>query len=172
MQEFLVLGSQSLCALKDAIACAANTQLDGEHTLLSGAFFIENCFYNDTRAGRAAVRYSDPIIDWVKQERRYTHIGLAHFDTAVMEQTVFYDLSIRLGSHYQFMHQGDCTHVIIFTDMRIAHPADINNVHAYPLRPFQAKSNTKRCRVNTIIFSCMLTVSEPGSYCGLLCDDV
>ncbi len=40
------------------------------------------------------------------------------FTTAKMEDTCFYHLTVKLGHPYLYMHQGDCEHVITFTDIR------------------------------------------------------
>jgi hypothetical protein len=58
-QEFLVLGSQPLTALKDRVYCLQNKQLDGPHTP-SSFFFIEGKFYNDLRDPRA-ISYSESV---------------------------------------------------------------------------------------------------------------
>ena len=139
-----MLGSQPLTALRDRIYCLQDKSLDGPHTK-SGYFFIEGKFYDDLRDPRA-LRYSEsvhvmfctalstpsefvvvwcngirsPVINWVKQEGRYALPGLSHFEHASMHETAFNALSIRLGSHYLYCHQGDCKHVFIFTDLRLA----------------------------------------------------
>lgn len=48
-QEFLVLGSQCLVELKDVFYCLIDKAFE-DVTSSSGYFFIENVFYNDTRA--------------------------------------------------------------------------------------------------------------------------
>jgi len=52
IQEYLVLGSQKLTALRDKLYCLSDLMLDGPDTK-SGYFFIENVFYNDARASNA-----------------------------------------------------------------------------------------------------------------------
>ncbi len=47
-QEYLVLGSQPLTALKERFYCLSDHILDGPSTK-SSFFFIENTFYNDFR---------------------------------------------------------------------------------------------------------------------------
>jgi len=168
-QEFIVLGSQALTTLKDRIDCLSNKTLDGPHTP-SSFFFIENKFYDDTR-DRRAIRYSDTIISWVKQEERFKQPGLSHFERGVMQETKFEDLSIRLGSHYLFCHQGDCEHVFIFTDMRIKHDQDEQNSLAYATRPFQSKTRRRKCCVcdlypaTYVTYGDKLASENPFFYC-------
>jgi len=158
MQDFLVLGSQPLSTLRDRISCTADEELDGPQTP-SGFFFIEGKFYNDLR-DRRALKYSDSIVNWVKQDERYTHPGLSHFETGVMHETLFEHLAIRLGSHYLYQHQGDCKHTIMFTDLRIAHSGDVQNALVYPLKVFQAKLRRKKCRVCDLFAAKMVTYGD------------
>jgi len=168
-QEFTVLGSQQLTALKDRVYCLSNKTLDGPHTP-SSFFFIENKFYDDLR-DRRGIRYSDVIINWVKQENRYAHPGLSHFERGSMNETTFADLSIRLGSHYLFGHQGDCEHVFIFTDIRIKTSKDCQNALAYPTRPFQCKTRRRKCCVcdlypaTYVTYGDKLASENPFFYC-------
>jgi hypothetical protein len=48
LQEYLVLGSQPLTALRDRIYCQSDIMFHGKN-IPSGYFFIENTFYNDMR---------------------------------------------------------------------------------------------------------------------------
>lgn len=41
-----------------------------------------------------------------------------------MAATPLRALTVRLNKPYLFLHQGDCEHVVIFTDVRLAHAAD------------------------------------------------
>lgn len=63
---------------------------------------------------------SSQVIAWVKQDGRFALPGLSHFEHGSLHDTAFHDLSIRLGSHYLYCHQGDCKHVFMFTDLRSA----------------------------------------------------
>jgi snRNA-activating protein complex subunit 3 len=60
MQEFLVLGSQYLTALRDRIYCINDSIFDGSQ-IKSGYFFFENVFYDDMRSSNA-IRYSESVI--------------------------------------------------------------------------------------------------------------
>ena len=110
MQEYLVLGSQPLTALRDALRdrlnCLADLDLDGPSTP-SACFFIEGCFYDDMRLQRA-IRLSDTVVEWVRDGGRYTHPTLSHFGQKLMESTRFDEIPLRLGSHYLYQHQGQC----------------------------------------------------------------
>lgn len=91
--------------------------------------------------------YSSTILEWIKDEGRSSHPGLGHFEEFDMEHVPFHSLSIRLGAHYLYQHQGDCIHTIIFTQLRMSHRNDVQNTLAYPLKPFQCKTKRRKCRV-------------------------
>lgn len=154
----MLLGSQTLVELKDRIYCMGNFSDTASH-IPSSCFIIENKFYNDTRDLQSEL-YSDTIINWVKQGNRYEQPGLQHYDADSMEKVTFNELSIRIGSQYLFWHQGDCKHVMIFTKMRMYTPHDHPNMVAYPLRPFQARTRRKKCRVCNLYPACYTTYSD------------
>ena len=58
------------------------------------------------------------IIDWAKDPQRRNCPGLGLFTSKRMEDIVFEDLKIKLGYPYLYCHQGNCEHLIIFTDLR------------------------------------------------------
>ncbi|CAI7814828.1 unnamed protein product [Closterium sp. NIES-54] len=68
-QEFLVLGSQPLTALRDRIYCLQD-RIAREHgkSVPSGCFCIEDVFYDDMRQP-GAVRYSAVIVKWNREKR-------------------------------------------------------------------------------------------------------
>lgn len=47
-----------------------------------------------------------------------THKNLANFSQKSMAETRFIDLSIHIGKPYLYCHQGDCEHIMVFTDVR------------------------------------------------------
>lgn len=55
------------------------------------------------------------IINWANEPNR----GIGPFTSASMDDTTFNDLEIQLGYPYLYMHQGDCEHVIVFSDIRL-----------------------------------------------------
>ena len=111
-------------ALRDAIACQSD-RLTSRADIPSAYFFIEGTFYDDTRDANA-IRYSETVTEWATEADRYgrpRHLEglpmLAPFDIgAPMHEVTFEQLRVRLGSHYAFTHQGDCTHTIVVSEMR------------------------------------------------------
>jgi snRNA-activating protein complex subunit 3 len=59
----------------------------------------------------------------------------------------FKDLSVQIGAQYMYVHQGNCQHRIVFTDMRLMHDKDVKNRNAYPVHVFQGKIKRVKCSV-------------------------
>ncbi|XP_078070291.1 snRNA-activating protein complex subunit 3 isoform X3 [Mustelus asterias] len=123
----LVLGSQKLTELRDAISCVSDLQIGGEFSntpdlapehiskdlYKSAFFFFEGIFYNDMRYSECR-DLSRTIIEWAESHDR----GCGKFSAAKMEDYIFNDMCIKVGYPYLYCHQGDCEHVIIITDIR------------------------------------------------------
>jgi len=169
-QEFLLLGSQPLTALRDVIDCASDKGIGAENTRFSAFFFIENVFYNDLRHENS-IDYSESIIKWVNERNRYTHPGLGLYSSNSMERTLFNDLSIRIGFQYLYCHQGNCEHFIVFTELRSIKNSDPKNKSLYPLQTFQGKLRRKKCRIcniynaKYIVYDDYLSPESPCLYC-------
>lgn len=54
------------------------------------------------------------MIEWANTEDR----GIGPYTTKSMEETTFFDLDLELGKSYLYMHQGDCEHIFIISDIR------------------------------------------------------
>ncbi|KAJ2157412.1 hypothetical protein GGF46_004536 [Coemansia sp. RSA 552] len=156
MEEYQVLGSQSLTVLRDAFYCISDflvSQRDetNENTkdqkVSSSYFFIENTFYNDMRSP-SATDYSRVLMEWANDpERQQRKPELRGLQSRLMDGARFLDLSIRLKQPYTFMHQGDCEHVMMFTDLRLLGPKDDQFVEAYPKQTFRTRHMRHKCRM-------------------------
>lgn len=80
---------------------------------------------------------------------------------ARMEETRFDELSLRIGAHYLYTHQGDCEHIITVADMSLPHASDVRNAAAYPLLTFQARSERKVCTVCNSFTASVMTYADP-----------
>ncbi|XP_028661691.1 snRNA-activating protein complex subunit 3 [Erpetoichthys calabaricus] len=141
-QTVMILGSQKLTQLRDAICCQSDYQITGEFSntpdlapehiskdhFKSAFFYFDGVFYSDMRFPECR-DLSKTIIDWTKSNER----GYEKFQTARMENTTFCNLKIKVGYPYLYCHQGDCEHVVIFTDIRLAHRDDCRDKTMYPL---------------------------------------
>ncbi|KAI8322039.1 hypothetical protein GQ54DRAFT_297642 [Martensiomyces pterosporus] len=156
MEEYLVLGSQSLTVLRDAFYCISDflvSQRDEqnentkEKKVSSSYFFIEKTFYNDMRSP-SATDYSRVIMEWASDpERQEKNSKLRGLQSRLMDGARFLDLSIRLKQPYIFVHQGDCEHVLMFTDLRLLGPKDDQYVENYPKQVFRTRHMRHKCRM-------------------------
>ena len=55
------------------------------------------------------------MIAWAAEPGR----SIGKMTSEKMEDTLFLNLSVRLGQPYCYMHQGDCEHLVVFTDIRL-----------------------------------------------------
>ncbi|KAK9054074.1 hypothetical protein SSX86_025150 [Deinandra increscens subsp. villosa] len=196
-QEILVLGQQLLTELRDKLYCLTDEimKLHSKHDP-SGYFLIEDIFYNDLREA-SATDYSKPILDWLReskktalekwecivsgelQQKQKKSLGsgsgpkLPQFRSRPMQATRFCDLRFRLGAGYLYCHQGDCKHILVIRDMRLAHSEDVQNRAAYPLIVFQSKLRFQKCSCCKIFRAVKVTVDDkwapenPCYFCGI-----
>jgi len=169
-QEVLILGHQSLASLKDTFYCIQDATLVGP-TLRNSYIHIEDTFYDD-------IRHSDPsrlsmsVIDWIKCKKRHLNTGLCRFTQKNMSETRIEDLAVRLGTHYEYVHQGDCKHTLVFENIRNVTPDDIQNEYAYPWKKFQQVYRRQKCGVCDIFpskwvtYGDRLTTQNPFFFCN------
>ncbi|KAM9819556.1 snRNA-activating protein complex subunit 3 [Syngnathus typhle] len=150
----LVLGSQSLSELRDAICCASDLQVCGEFSntpdmvpdvvnkdiYKSAFFFFEGVFYNDMRYPECR-DISQTTITWAKAK------NFPPYSQAKMEDTKVADLEVKVGFPYLYCHQGDCEHVVIITDIRLTHKDDCLDRKFYPLLTHKHRTATQKCAV-------------------------
>ncbi|XP_040273103.1 snRNA-activating protein complex subunit 3 isoform X1 [Bufo bufo] len=155
-ETVLVLGSQRLTDLRDAIKCVSDLQIGGEFShnpdlapenickdLFKSAFFyFEGIFYNDMRYPECR-DISRTIIEWSESRDR----GCGKFQSTKMEDFTFNDLNIKIGFPYLYCHQGDCEHIVTFTDIRLIHHEDCLDRRLYPLHTRKHWFWTRKCNV-------------------------
>ncbi|KAJ2093041.1 hypothetical protein IW138_000755 [Coemansia sp. RSA 986] len=156
MEEYLVLGSQNLTVLRDSFYCISDflfshrdEQIENtkDKKVSSSYFFIEKTFYNDMRSP-TATDYSRVIMEWANDPARQAkNPKLQGLQSRLMDGARFLDLSIRLKQPYLFVHQGDCEHVMMFTDLRLLGPKDDQFVENYPKQIFRTRHMRHKCRM-------------------------
>lgn len=166
-QEMVVLGDQTISVLRDTIVCPTDLCVPAEVSdnpyqefkekakdiYKSGFIFIENTFYNDFRDPQN-IDYSRVIRKWGDEH------NLGPFNTERMEDFKFEDLSLRLGYPYVYQHQGNCEHLIAFSDVRLLHKSD--NLHSknYPLIRSMSTSNAQYCMICGIYIAKWVTIEN------------
>ncbi|KAH3837012.1 snRNA-activating protein complex subunit 3-like [Dreissena polymorpha] len=152
----LVLGRQKLTDLRDVIRCANDLVIAGDASenpdvesqeyakdiFKSGLFFIHNTFYNDLRE-QDCRDYSQVIRDWGAGQGR----NMGPYEVKKMEDVTFLDLTLQLGRPYLYLHQGDCEHIIIFSDIRLLTKEHSQDVREYPYLLNKCRRARTLCRV-------------------------
>ncbi|KAH9524736.1 DEAD (Asp-Glu-Ala-Asp) box polypeptide 41 [Bulinus truncatus] len=155
-ETYLVLGNQTLTDLRDKIRCTSDAIIPGDYSTMpdidpsdlqragdiykSSCFFIENVFYNDTRLPDNT-DYARPVIKWAKENMSETRMS-----TANMQDTQLFDLNVRLGHNYLFLHQGNCEHAVLFTDLRLFTIEDNQDSRAYPILSVSRSKSRSVCQ--------------------------
>ncbi|XP_049847893.1 snRNA-activating protein complex subunit 3-like isoform X2 [Schistocerca gregaria] len=164
-QEYLVLGSQYLTELKDKFSCSAGQF--SEEVGSNGFFFIEDCFYSDTRFS-GGIDCATPIRRWMESgESSYWSLRL--IQSKKMESTKFEDLQIEINKRYLYCHGNCCEHHISFTVLRALSGND--RIGVYPKQVFQSKVRQNKCLVcnrfcaKYVTFSDSFAQEDPFYYC-------
>lgn len=168
-QEFYVLGSQYLIELRDRIYCQCRfgpfydisdnpnkgTPSDGSGAATTeadpGFFFITDTFYNDHR--HTQIDYSAVICNWMERKR------VAEPKVANMAQTMFKDLTVRLGYPQLYQHHGNCEHLFTFADIRLMSASDSRVRQDYPLLRTISNSRSTFCRMCGLTEACILVIN-------------
>ncbi|XP_041789866.1 snRNA-activating protein complex subunit 3 [Chelmon rostratus] len=175
----LMTGSHSLAELRDAICCVSDLQVCGEFSntpdmapgfiskdhFKSAFFFFEGVFYNDMRF-QECQDISMTTIEWTKARK------FPSYSQAKMEDTRFVDLTVKVGFPYLYCHQGDCEHLVIITDIRLAHKNDCLDKKLYPLLTHKHRVATQKCAVCHVFIGRWFTTNDqfaPSDPC-LFCD--
>ncbi|XP_036356075.1 snRNA-activating protein complex subunit 3-like [Octopus sinensis] len=127
-QEYVVLGHQYLSNLRDAIRCPRDLEIAGD---LSSRVELE---VNHNRASEWARNFTGNC----KWREKLSKSGVYK-----MEGTQFSDLTVQLGYPYVYMHQGNCQHVVVFSDVRLPFWLDFGK---YPLRIGKSKRLKMACQ--------------------------
>ncbi|XP_022824709.1 snRNA-activating protein complex subunit 3 [Spodoptera litura] len=129
----------------------------------SGFLFINNVFYVDTREG--CVDYSEPIRDWAIKKK------LGNFPKKDMCSVKLEDLVLKLGYPEVYVHQGNCEHVFLFSEVRLLNPTDPLRLHNYPCSTAIAQNQTVYCTTcaefsaKWIVVGCSRVPFDPAFFC-------
>uniref|UniRef100_A0A3Q3PYI1 snRNA-activating protein complex subunit 3 n=1 Tax=Monopterus albus TaxID=43700 RepID=A0A3Q3PYI1_MONAL len=163
----------------DAICCVSDLQVYGEFSntpdiapdfvskdhFKSAFFFFEGVFYNDMRFPECQ-DISMTTIEWAKACK------FPPYRQAKMEDTRFMDLKVKVGFPYLYCHQGDCEHLVIFTDVRLVHKNDCLDKKLYPLLTHKHRVATQKCAVCHVFIGRWFTTNDQFAPCDpcLFCD--
>ncbi|KAF7724020.1 small nuclear RNA activating complex, polypeptide 3 [Apophysomyces ossiformis] len=164
LQEFEVLGSQSLTDLRDAMYCINDFAWNADHKdrssdgavintprkkLSSSYMFIDDVFYVDSRAeeeGFGPEPDASAIVrEWVMQNERYTQPGLTQYTKKKMHDFKFEDLNLSIGAVYLLAHQDGCHHPFMVRDIRLHGKDDLPNENDYPRMVYNWSYKRYKC---------------------------
>ncbi|GMT28707.1 hypothetical protein PFISCL1PPCAC_20004, partial [Pristionchus fissidentatus] len=155
-----LLGSSTLLDLKNSFQCPSDISFAQDMTTCpphpaylakfqfpNSYFFIHDTFYVDDAVWEGVCTDLSVVVrEWAKDK---DFIG--EMKIALMSQTRLVDVKARLGMPYLYVHQGQCEHLICFTDLRLWESRDMPQSY-YPIK-LQEK-NFRRvccigCKMNT-----------------------
>lgn len=129
----------------------------------SGFLFINNVFYVDTREG--CIDYSAPIREWAIKRK------IGDFPKKDMSEVRLQDLVIKLGYPEVYIHQGNCEHVFLFSEIRLVGPNDPLRMSRYPCSTAIAQNQTVYCTTCAEFSAKWIVVGsdrvpfDPGFFC-------
>uniref|UniRef100_A0AC35FKU6 snRNA-activating protein complex subunit 3 n=1 Tax=Panagrolaimus sp. PS1159 TaxID=55785 RepID=A0AC35FKU6_9BILA len=150
--RLMLRGDMPLVKLRDKIFCAydyfSNLQdyedaTNPEDYYLnrypSAFIFIHDTFYIDKRNPNSQ-DISEPIRRSMASKKDFGPTKVAD----IMEYKIK-DLNLRLGQPYIFIHLGDCEHLLFFTDLKLLHPSDNQEMDFYPVFLSDKRTSPKCC---------------------------
>jgi len=171
--KLLVRGNMPLVKLRDKIFCpydyfsnkydfedASNVDDYYVNKYPSSFLFIHDTFYIDRRNPKAQ-DISEPIREFMK--KKPNSFGAAK--VADITEFKIKDLNLRLGQPYIFSHIGDCEHLVIFTDLRLLHPSDPQDLEDYPIFLCDKIQSPKCCVCRNSSPSFIITESDRIPIC-------
>ncbi|CAH8477849.1 unnamed protein product [Heterobilharzia americana] len=173
-QRLVLLSKQSLTVLRDAIQCPQDKvwlgdcsealddpelHVPAEKLYTSSYFFIEGTFYDDLRNPNSK-SLSQELMKWAKGKKELeVHESLK---SSPMESVNLEDLCICVGKPYFFVHQGNCEHMIIFSDVRLIDRDSCQSESAFPMLTGRCNLRVLHCFVCKRL-ACRWIVAECGT---------
>ncbi|CAH8465661.1 unnamed protein product [Schistosoma mattheei] len=154
-QRLVLLSKQNLTVLREAIKCSQDKvwlgdcsealdnpelRVSADKIYPSSYFFIEGTFYDDLRKTNSK-SLGEEVIQWAKSKKELKTYG--PFTSLPMESVTLANLVICIGKPYFFVHQGNCEHMIIFSDIRLVDRDSCQTESLFPML-------TGRCNVRVM----------------------
>ncbi|CAD0202377.1 unnamed protein product [Chrysodeixis includens] len=175
--DIMVTGRNTLAQLRDRFVCHNDfdTRTDVSHhpdtlpsqtakeLFPSGFLFINNVFYVDTR--EKCFDYSEPIRAWAEQRK------IGTFPKKDMCSVTLGELVLKLGYPEVYVHQGNCEHVFIFSEVRLLSAADPLRRARYPCSRAIAQNQTTYCTTcaeisaKWVVVGCTRVPFDPSFFC-------
>lgn len=167
LREVMFESTTTLTDVRKWIQC-----LDDENKVCGSSFLIDGIFYTDDYKENSAHDSPQIIQNWVLEDSRFMESQIDAYQKKPMKGVRLCDLPLRLGAHYLYMHQSNCFHPIIVSDIRQIHPTkDVKNRNAYPLMTFEMVHRIQLCGVcgkrpaDLVTYNDILTPTSPFFFC-------
>ncbi|KAI8328577.1 snRNA-activating protein of 50kDa MW C terminal-domain-containing protein [Chlamydoabsidia padenii] len=171
LQDFNLLGSQTLTDVRDAIYCRMDFSAHGDredrqpdgkvintlHQKLSPSFFyIENTFYSDQRRGQRQPNI--PVRQWL-MEQQCGDSSLPP-NQQDMNSVALRDMTLELNRPYLFDHQDHCQHVVMVRDIRLLESSDEQDPDKYPVVTYSWRYTRYKCTMCMIYPAVYVTTND------------
>ncbi|CAF1057702.1 unnamed protein product [Rotaria sordida] len=167
MNELICLSTLTLAQIRDSIECVSDEQILGEYSdnpdsiqtngqragdvNTAACFIIESIIYDDLR--RTNIRLSEKIIE-------QTNTNYIQGNT--MEMTNLNDLKmIQLGKPYIYLHQTNCEHVIVFSELKLLEQDQCHDSNLYPLCRMKYHGRFSYCFLCNVFYAKWLIRDSP-----------
>lgn len=156
-QRLVLLSKQNLTVLRDAIKCPQDKvwlgdcsealdvpelHVSADKLYTSSYFFIEGKFYDDLRNANSK-SLGQEVIQWAKSKRELVSCG--PFTSSTMESITLENLAVCIGKPYFFVHQGNCEHMIIFSDIRLVDRDSCQSESSFPMLTGRCSARILHC---------------------------
>ncbi|VTZ70228.1 snRNA-activating protein complex subunit 3, putative [Plasmodium chabaudi chabaudi] len=153
--EFEILSTQTLANLTDVFFCF-DTSNYGMPKFSGSVYYIDGILYPDVR-DKDALDYSTSIINFYKNRKNISSSTassssnsnlddfLKHPYKIYQDKAVLKDIKIPLYKKCCFLHQGNCEHRIVFSNVRQYNKFRDKDISQYPIRTFKPNIATKYC---------------------------
>ncbi|UJR09646.1 hypothetical protein I4U23_013880 [Adineta vaga] len=178
MNELICLSTLTLAQIRDTIECVSDEQILGEYSQnpddiktngqragdinTAACFIIESIIYDDLR--RTNIRLSEKILE---------QTGSTYTQGNKMEMTTLNDLkTIQLGKPYIYLHQTNCEHVIVFSELKLLEQDQCHDETLYPLCRMKYHGRFSYCFLCNVFYAKWLIHNSsliPDDPC-LLCE--
>ncbi|CAF1229443.1 unnamed protein product [Adineta ricciae] len=167
MNELICLSTLTLAQIRDTIECVSDEQILGEYSQnpeeiktigqrasdvnTAACFIIESVIYDDLR--RTNERLSEKILQ--QTDSTYTQGN-------TMEMTSLNDLKgLQLGKPYIYLHQNNCEHVIVFSELKLLEKDQCHDSSLYPLCRMKYHGRFSYCFLCNVFYAKWLVRNSP-----------
>ncbi|SBT42700.1 snRNA-activating protein complex subunit 3, putative [Plasmodium ovale wallikeri] len=166
--EYDILSNQTLAHLTDVFFCF-DTSNYGFPKFAGSLYYIDGILYPDLRK-KEALDYSTCILNFYKKMKNNDFVRPPY--KIPQHKATLRDIEIPLYERCCFLHQGNCEHRVVFTNVRQHNSYRDKEFSQYPLRTFKPNITRKFCtcchknEAKKIVLDCYLLKENPSYVCN------